>query len=458
MNKKFFVLDTNILLNSPNALSAFDDNVVILTEAVLEELDSFKKDKNDLGVSARLVTRKLEDLRVKGSLLEGVSINNGLIKIETNHNDIELPPNWTLDKADHRILQICKALQNEGKTVRLVTNDILLRIKSDIIGIQAEGFFSDQAPQIHDQYTGRLEVYIDDVNLQLFYQNGELSLKEIQLFNYDNQGNKIIHNSLIYPHEFLLLRSPNGSTALGKVDERCLSIKKLKFDKFYPYGIIPKNVGQQFIIEALMDDTPLAIIKGPSGSAKTLLSIACGLEYVTTSHKYRKILLCRPTIGLGGDNTLGYLPGTEREKIDPYIRSCYDNLEILVDSDEKERYSNEDSLQSKLQYILNKNYIEFQAISFLRGRSITKQYMLIDEAQNVSSGQMKAIITRIGEGTKLILCGDPNQVDTPFLDSTNNGLSWVSEKMKGSPYCVQLTLQDNECVRSALVKDILTRI
>ena len=459
MDKKYFVLDTNILLDNPDALFTFNDNIVILTEAVLEELDSFKKDKTELGIAARKVTRNLEKLRLQGSLLDGVKINNdGIIKVEINHNNIELPANWSLEKADHRILQVCKALRQENKNAFLITNDILLRIKSDIINIPAEGFRNIETVNIDSQYTGRLEAYIDDNDFDKFYQNYELEILKTSIFTYDNYGNKKQYNLPIYPHEFVLLKNSENSSALGKVDNSGRYIHKLNFDNYCPFGIIPKNIGQRYMIEALMNDVPLTIIRSVAGAGKTLFALAAGLERTMEKHEFRKILICPSVIELGGTQTIGFLPGTEQEKIAPHLRNVKDNLEILVDSNDKERYSDEKSLKNKVQYILDNEYIEFQAVAFLRGRSIAKQYIIIEEAQNMNIAQMTAIVTRVGEGTKLILCGDPQQIDSPFLSTTNNGLSWISERMKGSPYCIQLALNSSECIRSKLAKDVLQRI
>ena len=461
MAKKTFVLDTNILINSPNALSKFEDNDVIITEAVLEELDKFKKDKDERGMNARAVVRELENLRQKGNLINGVCINEskGILKVETNHRNINLPENWNLEKADHRILQICKALKDEEKDVRLITNDILLRIKADIINIKSEAFETEQSPDIKQQYTGRLEIYLKDKDFDSFYENGELLLDHTPLIEFNEHGEAIQLEKDIYPNEYVLMKNSMGNTALGKIDTQCRYIKKLNWLDYSPYGVTPRNVAQKFMIDALMSDTPLVILKGVAGSAKTFLSIAVGLERVIGTEEFRKVLITRPSVGLGGpEYDIGYLPGSEREKMDPYMRSCYDNLEILVDSNEKERYNDEDTLQSKVAFILDKGYIDFQAVSFLRGRSITKQYVVVEECQNISMTQAKAIVTRVGEGTKLILCGDPQQIDTPFLDSRNNGLSWISERMKGSKYCVQVSTSSNECVRSKLAEDAINRL
>ena len=376
---KTFVLDTNILLDFPNALFAFEDNEVILPELVLEELDSFKRMNDEKGINTRQVNRYLEELRLKGDLLHGVILNdiNGKLKIEINHVDIELPWN-NLTKNDHRILQICKYYQQQlNKDVILITNDILLRIKSDIIGIKAEGFYKSQVPNIDLQYTGRFEIYLLDKDFDKFYNLGELLLEETSLLTYDNKGISSLYDEVIYPNEFVLLKNSSGDTALGKIDPTGKFLKKLEYKSYKPYGIKPKNIAQHFMIEALMNDIPLTILKAPAGCAKTLLSLACGLDQVIDNKKYRKILIARPSIQMG--EQLGFLPGTEKEKIDPYMRSCYDNLEILIDSSPKDRYKNENSLKSKIDYIFDSGYIDAQAVAFLRGRSITNQYVFIDE-------------------------------------------------------------------------------
>ena len=458
---KFFILDTNILLDYPEALFSFDDNTVILTETILNEINSFKKLNDDHGINARQVMRYLEQLRKQGNLLNGVTINDrGILKVESNHPDIPLPYSWKNidddDKADYRILQNCTFYKNANKNVFLITNDIVLRIKCDMLNIPVEEFKASLTPD--DQYTGRFEVYIDDDKFNNFYQTGKIDLNNTKLLIYDRNGIEKEYDQNIYPHEFVLLKNSCGSTALGKININCKSIDKLQFANFHPYGITPKNIGQQFMIEALMSDVPLTIIKGNSGTAKTLLSLACGLERIIENNEFRRILICKALIELGGKNQVGFLPGTEREKIDPYQRSVYDNLEILVDGNANERYKNENTLQNKINYLLDKEYIIFQAASFLRGRSISKQYVFVDEAQNFSQSQMKAIVTRMGEGTKLIITGDPAQIDSPFLDKRTNGLSWLSEKMKGSIYCNQLTMTSNECVRSKLAEDVIQRL
>jgi PhoH-like ATPase len=207
---------------------------------------------------------------------------------------------------------------------------------------------------------------------------------------------------------------------------------------------------------APVNDIPLVIVKGPAGTAKTFYSLACGLQKVVEEKEYRKILVCRPTTTM--DEDLGFLPGTENEKIAPYMRPIKDNLEVLVDSSANKRYENEKELSEKVQYLFEKEFITTEAVGFLRGRSIVKQWIIIDEAQNLTPKQAKAIITRAGEGTKIILVGDPEQIDNPFMDTRTNGLSYASSKMQGSPYCAQITLDGGECVRSKLSEDAAKRL
>ena len=228
-----------------------------------------------------------------------------------------------------------------------------------------------------------------------------------------------------------------------------------------PLSISAKNVGQKFMLEALFTDAdkaPLVIIKGPAGTAKTLFSLAVGLHKLLEDEggQYRKILICRPNVTM--DEEIGFLPGTEQDKISPFMRPIFDNLQILMDSDEKERYSNEKELNDKIKELFDRKVITTEAVAYLRGRSIVKNWVVIDEAQNLSPKQVKAIVTRVGEGTKLILIGDPEQIDQPFLDSRSNGLCYASEKMKDSQLCYQVTLKYDECERSPLAYEASKRL
>ena len=449
--KKTYVLDTNVILYSPSAILSFGDNDVIIPEVVLEELDSFKKDKSDLGANARYAARLIDKLRKSGKLNEGIELENGgKLRVEMNHYDTQIPPSWNKEKADNRIIQVCKGLKEQGKDVWLITKDIFQRIKADAVDIKVEDFYEKFVPEYDDQYTGRIDVFVSPEKLQEFFSKKILEIEN--LLNYDENTQEYT-SPILFINQFLLIHSLENpkQTALGRYNGK--NVVPLYYKDSKPLGVVPRNVGQRFMLEALSMDSvkaPLVIVKGPAGTAKTLFSLAVGLQKILNdnSENYRRILVCRPNVTM--DEDIGFLPGTEQEKIAPFMRPIFDNLEVLVDSDEKQRYKNEKDLLEKIKDLFDRRIITTEAVAYLRGRSIVKNWVIIDEAQNLSPKQVKAIITRVGDGTKLILIGDPEQIDHPFLDSRSNGLCYASEKMKGSSLCYQVTLKYDECERSPL--------
>ena len=265
----------------------------------------------------------------------------------------------------------------------------------------------------------------------------------------------------LVPNQFVILRADQSvkKTQLGRFDGK--HVVPLKYQRKKPYGVSPRNVGQKFLQEALLtgpEEAPLVIVKGMAGTAKTFYTLAVGLDAMLEREEpeYRRILISRPNAQF--DDDIGFLPGDEGEKIAPLLRPVIDNLELLVDQDEKERYADERSLSGKIEELFDRGYIAAQALNFIRGRSVTKTYLIIDEAQNLTPKQAKGIITRAGLGTKIILLGDPQQIDNPLLDERTNGLSYAAEKMKGSPLCYQITMAPEECERSALAMDVVTRM
>ncbi len=457
--KKTYVLDTNVILYSPGAIFTFGDNDVVIPEVVLEELDSFKKDKNDLGANARHAARLIDSLRKEGNLNKGVELpGGGKLRVEMNHYDTQIPSSWDKAKPDNRIIQVCKGLKEQGKNVCLITKDTFERIKADTVDIDVEDFHEKVVPEHESQYTGRMDVYATSEKISEFYRKKFMSIDDLLYYsveldeylkpNLDNNQFIIIH----------CLHNPK-QTALGRFDGN--RIVQLYYKDNIPLGVNARNVGQRFILEALYTDAekaPLVIIKGPAGTAKTLFSLAVGLDKIMEEGKdqFRRILVCRPNVTM--DEDIGFLPGTEQEKIAPFMRPILDNLEILVDSDEKERYKNEKELSDKIKELFDRRIITTEAVAYLRGRSIVKNWVIIDEAQNLTPKQVKSIITRVGVGTKLILIGDPEQIDHPFLDSRSNGLCYASEKMKGSALCYQVTLKYDECERSPLAYEASKRL
>ena len=455
--QKTYVLDTNVLIQAPHALLSFEDNRIVIPVTALEELDGLKNAEGERGSNARQVIRFMESLRQNGNLLEGVALpNGGLLRLEINHVDIKLPEGWRDNSPDNRILKVCRGLIDQGDNAILVTKDIVARIKAQIMHICSEDFTTDQVASAKEQYTGRLHVYTRDDQFENFRQNG-LELKDIYLS--DEHG--VITPIDPVPNLFLIIHSElqDKKTVLGRIFGS--RVVPLDYINAQPFGVVPRNVGQRFMQEALLlsaDIAPLVIIKGTAGTAKTFFALAAGLEQVLEmpEKRFRKILVSRPNAQFDGD--IGFLPGSEQDKISPLLRPVIDNLEILVDRNENERYRNERELKGKIDELFDRGIVTAEAMNFIRGRSITHTYLIIDEAQNLTPKQAKGIITRVGKGTKVILVGDPQQIDHPLLDERTNGLSFAAEKMKGSPLCFQLTMLSDECERSSLALDASQRM
>lgn len=455
---KIYVVDTNVLIQAPYGLQCFEDNQVVLPVVVLEELDNLKKSEGEIGANVRTTIRMLEELRLQGDLLEGVTLpGGGTLRVEKNYRDVALPSDLPETKSDNRILKVCLGLsQEKSEQVVLVTKDILLRIKAQIIGIKAEDFLTEQVLGHDAQYRGRICVYAPEENFKDFKKKG---IPVETIYQVDEEGKTVIPQ--LYENEFVIIQSDQSTkkTQLGRVEHGV--IRKLEYRKAQPYGVSPRNAGQYFLQEALMqpaEKAPLVIVKGMAGTSKTFYSLAVGLEKMLNNPtgEYRRIMICRPNAQF--DEDIGFLPGDEQEKIGPLMRPIIDNLEQLIDSNEQSRYENEAELQDKVEEVFDRGIIQAEAMNFIRGRSIVKTYLIIDEAQNMTPNQMKGLITRVGKDTKIILLGDPNQIDRPFLDERTNGLSYAAEHMKGSPLCWQITLTAEECERSKLAADAITRM
>lgn len=455
---KIFVVDTNVLIQAPYALTSFEENQVILPLAVLEELDGLKKADGERGANARAAIRLLETLRMTGDLLKGITLENGgTLRVEKNFVHIPLPEDMPNETKDNRILKVCKGLaESQKEPVILVTKDIVLRIKAQMIGIRAEDFLTEQVSRDTESYSGREEVFVSE---EIFKELKKKGIPVEEVYQVGQNGTVI--RPVLVENEFVIVHSDQSlkKTQLGRVEHGM--IKKLEYKKSTPYGITPRNVGQYFLQEALMQPAykaPLVIVKGMAGTSKTFYSLAVGLEKLLNhpSGEYRRILICRPNAQF--DDEIGFLPGTEQEKISPLMRPIIDNLEKLIDSNEEERYRDENELQGKVEEIFARGFIQTEALNYIRGRSLDQTYLIIDEAQNMTPNQAKGIITRAGKNTKIILLGDPNQIDRPFLDERTNGLSYAAQHMKGSPLCWQMTLLAEECERSALAAEAIKRL
>jgi PhoH-like ATPase len=435
--KKIYVLDTSVLLQSPNAVLGFQDNLIVLPGCVLEELDNMKKAADyEIRANTRWVARFLDQLRAQGELNQGVALpNGGELRVEMNciDNNPDLPCSWPGDKRDNRILAVAKNLQKTKQPVIIVTRDVFLRIKADVIGVPAQDYRNEQVEfDIDEQYRGWEEQNVPEELIDRIYSEGQVS--------WNGKPNPI--------NKFFLLKAEGSAqkTALARYrDGRIVLLKDTRPD-FFGFKL---NLLQKYAREALRDNSiPMVTMMGATGSGKTLLSLGVGLEKILDENVYRRMLICRPNVSMGEE--IGFLPGDEKEKIAPYMRPIYDNLEQLVDS-HPDRYDNEHELDGKVAYLFATRKIVTEAIAYLQGRSIVGQYILIDEAQNLTPKQAKGIITRAGEGTKIVLVGDPEQINNPFLDSRTNGLSWAVEKMKGSPLHAHITLTETK--RSSLAME-----
>ena len=458
--QKTYVLDATVLIQAPYALESFEDNRVVLPLAVLEELDNLKGAEGEPGNNARQALRFLEEMRQQGNLVEGVPLpGGGSLRLEVNHVEVPLPLGIDPNSRAGRVLKVCRGLMDEGAPVILVTRDMVARIRAQMMGVPAEDFTTDHLPEGAQPYTGREEVYIRDGLFSDFKKRG---VPAEELYTVDAEGNRL--PAALTENQFLILRSDTGGkkTALGRF--RGGRVSALRYGGVRPFGVKPRSVGQQFLQEALLlpaEEAPLVIVQGPAGTAKTFYALAAGLEQVLEAEEqaYRKILVCRPNAQF--DQDIGFLPGSEQEKISPLMRPIADNLEILMAQEGKKGRKEkrcEEELRGRIDYLFATGVITAEAMNFMRGRSITDTWLIIDEAQNLTPRQVKGIVTRVGAGTKVVLLGDPAQIDNPLLDERSNGLTYASGRMKGSPLCVQLTMHPDECERSALALDAAVRM
>lgn len=414
---KIYVLDTNVLLQDPNSIFSFQDNEVVIPAVVLEEVDSKKRYMDEVGRNARQVSKLIDSLREIGSLHEKIQLENGgSIRIELNHRSFHDLQDIFVEKTnDNRILAVAKNLSEEeaekedGRPVILVSKDTLVRVKADAIGLQAEDFLSDRVVEIDHIYSGFLDLYINSDNLNRFYEKNELLLSEIT-------------NHPFYPNQFIVMKDALGgsASAIGIVDKTGKKVKRLVFNQDHVWGIKSRNVQQSMAMELLLRaDIPLVTLVGKAGTGKTLLALAAGLYQTEDLGSYKKLLVARPIVPVGKD--IGYLPGEKEEKLRPWMQPIYDNLEYLFNTKKP----------GELDAILaGMGSIEVEALTYIRGRSIPDQFIIIDEAQNLTKHEVKTILTRVGDRSKIVLMGDPEQIDHPYLDEYNNGLTYVVEKFK----------------------------
>ncbi len=425
--KKIFVLDTNVLLHDPEALFKFEDNDVIIPITVIEEIDRFKKDQNETGRNARHISRILDGMRANRGLTEGVKLETGgMLRVEIYRAEYltKLPPELQVDRGDNRILAVAMKLQEtcDCKVV-FVTKDTNLRIKSDALELPAEDYESDKV-SIEDLYPGASQVELEKDVIDRFYGQGYLDLP-----------------GEYYPNHCLTLvdKSNPSHTALGRYNKAMQQVVPLiRIPKEGVWGIHSRNREQQFALDMLMnDDIQLVTLVGKAGTGKTLLAIAAGLLKVADENIYNRLLVSRPVFPMGKD--LGFLPGDIEEKLAPWMQPIFDNVELLLGNVE-------DHGKRKRGYkeLVDMGFLEIEALTYIRGRSIPRQFLIVDEAQNLTPHEIKTIITRAGEGTKIVLTGDPYQIDNPYVDSSSNGLTYVVEKFKEQQIAGHIILTKGE--------------
>jgi PhoH-like ATPase len=425
--KKNYILDTNVLLHDPNSLLSFQEHNVLLPIEVIEEIDRFKRESTELGQNARSVSRMLDGFRGSGRLSEGVALPNGgqlriiFQKAAPARNGHAI---FSTDSVDNRILSLAfsvKKGQPKNQAI-LVSKDINLRIKADALGLLAEDYESDRI-LIKDLYTGMIEVTVSPEKMAAFRANGQLELNGGQQY---------------FPNEYCTLSDETNPkrTALTKVDVTGTKVVPIIDCRDGIWGIKPRNREQHFAFDALLDDRiKLVTLMGKAGTGKTLLAMAAGLKRTVLDREYRRLVVARPTISMGKE--LGFLPGSLEEKLAPWMQPIHDALEMLGDLNMGHEHRRSGDL-------MRSGTIVVEALSYIRGRSIANQFMVIDEAQNLTPLETKTIVTRVGHGTKIIFTGDPYQIDNPYVDSSSNGFNYIVSRFRAESVAAHIELQRGE--------------
>jgi len=424
---KHFILDTNVFLHNPSALFLFEDNCIVIPISVIEEIDRFKKDMSEIGRNARLTSRYLDQLRDQGNLAEGVKLDSGgTVRVDVSrHRDVYIDDVLLENNADNQILLVALSVKEEhpNEPTILVTKDTNLRIKADSLGLKAQDFENAKV-DINDLYTGLAQVEVDGATIDRLYENHEVEI----------EGD-------FFANQFLHLLDPLDPqhNALARYRAKNKHATLLKTLKNPVCNIMPRNREQRFALDLLLDDKiNLVTLVGKAGTGKTLLALAAGLQKVLNNDNgYNRLIVSRPIYPMGRE--LGFLPGDLDTKLKPWMQPIFDNLMLLLSSpvDKAAQYT-------RLNDYLDNEIIELEALTYIRGRSLPNVYLLVDEAQNLTPHELKTTVTRAGEGTKIVLTGDPYQIDNPYLDSNSNGLTYIVERMKGQEISGHMTLIKGE--------------
>lgn len=416
---KTFVIDTNVFIHKHDAILSFRDNEIVVPLSVLEELDHLKTYRDERGSNARRAIRFLDEIGRIGNLSKGIKMENGsTLKVELVLEK-EIPRGFDIAKTDNKIILTAYALQKEGKHVFFVSKDINARLKATALGIKAVDY-EKQKINIELLYPGYKEADVSADTLKTFATQKEIKWHEHLL-----------------PNEFIIMNEKNtAKTAIGRFIAAEAKLMVLKQGAFSVCGISPLNTEQRLALELLLDDSvKLVTLVGIAGTGKTLLAIAAGLYKVLEHKKYSRLLVSRPVIPLGKD--IGFLPGAKEEKLSHWMKPIFDNLEYILSVYKKQNLKSTEQL-------IEENLIELEALAHIRGRSLPAQFIIIDEAQNLSPHEIKTIVSRAGADTKVVLTGDPYQIDNPYLDANSNGLTYLVESFKGQNIFGHVTLVKSE--------------
>lgn len=439
--KKIFVLDTNVILHDSSCIQQFQEHDIALPITVLEELDNFKKGNESINFHAREFVRRLDSMSGEDLFDDGISMgpDQGTMRIVIEaHPHPQLEGLFSPNKPDHQILNVALHLQTKSKNneVILVSKDVNLRMKAKSVGLRAQDYRNDQVADVSTLYTGRRTVLDvpEDIIEALYQVPFEVPVDDLEW------------DPPLIAHENVILKNHRKS-ALATFDPHTQTLKRV--DKRSIFGITPRNAEQVFALAALLnDDIPLVSLSGKAGTGKTLLALAAALE---NRRQYRQIFMARPVVPLSNKD-IGYLPGEIKAKLDPYMQPMYDNLSVI-----QNMHGTDSSSQSEqIRKMLEDEKLVISALSYIRGRSLNRIYFIVDEAQNLTPHEVKTIITRAGEGTKVVLTGDIFQIDHPYLDTQSNGLTYLIERMKGQSLYAHITLEHGERSElSELASDLL---
>jgi len=452
---KHFVLDTNVLLHDADAIFAFEENQVVIPFTVLEELDNFKKGNDDIARSARAVIRHLDRLRERGSLVQGVHWSEedappgagrkgfGAIRIDLAEED--RPAAIRSDTADHRIIAVAYALQKQGVHTVFVSKDINARLKADALGIQAEDY-ENKKIDAERLYRGYVAIDVPSDVIDELYQQRMLPLEKLEPYLVYQTDDGQTHSHRVDSNQFVLLRDIGDPSHSG-LARRLADTEHLiavSGPRKPVYGVLARNIQQTMALDLLLDDElRLVTLTGGAGTGKTLLALAAGLAKVQQEEIYNRLLVARPIMPLGRD--IGYLPGDKEEKLAAWMQPIFDNLEYLLSArGSHAQHAESRSTEQRVEKLMADGRLILEPLTYIRGRSIPHQFMIVDEAQNLTPHEIKTIVSRVGEGAKLVLTGDVEQIDNPYLDASSNGLSTVIERMRGEGLVGHVTLEKSE--------------